>query len=399
MKKNYLKLIALLAIISISSTKTFAQFPEWSYGNVGTDSVVWYGVDWGLMDPEWATDFMADGKLTLNLDYYPGFDMENEDVSDVWDMLETAASPVDKYLDDESEEKDEKRLPDNADDFSAEIKGFYDNDDVYILIKATDNEIIPGQESIELMWASYADYLPQDEWPFTPRATEDNEHVIARWGSMGSGKALANLDFVDTIPINIEAGFYFQQVSATADDAYWTHSWTAPDWDEDLGMKVGQFKQTGNTTWEAIWKFNIDKTLGGLVGPEKDVKFSFDLKVIDRDTLTRDKRIEALFSSTDNDVWWSTYYAGYAMFTEDTVGVINNAALNNISVYPNPTKNELFVTQEVAKIEVFNLLGAKVKEVNKLGRKVSLSGLKKGIYIVNTTDLNKNVSSFKVIVE
>ncbi len=395
MKKSYLKFIVLVTIISMSSTNLFAQFAEWSYSNVGTDSVRWEGVNWGMMDPEWATDFKADGKLTLDLDYYTGFDMDTEGVSDVWDLIETDAAPVNNYL----ESEDAKRLPDNAEDFSAEIKGFFDDDDVYILFKVTDNEIIPGQEAIELMWASYADYLPKEDWPFTPRATEDNEHVIARWGTMGAGKALANLDFYDndTIPIQLESSFYFTEMSDSTGEDYWTHSGTAPDWDKDLGMKVGQFKQTGNTTWEAIWKFNIEKTLGGLVTPQEVEKFSFDVKIIDRDTLTQDKSIEALFSSTSNEVWWSTYYAGYAMFS-DIVGV-DDITSNDLKVYPTPTNDILYVNREVAKIEVYNLLGAKVTEVNELARKVSLAGLKRGMYIVNTTDMNNKVSSFKVVVE
>jgi hypothetical protein len=399
MKKNYLKFIALIAIISMSSTKLFAQFPEWSYSNVGTDSVRWEGVNWGMMDPDWADDFMADGKVTLDLDYYTDFDMDTEGVSDVWDKIVTDAYPVNKYL---VTEDGAKRAPDNAEDFSAEIKGFFDNDNVYILVKVTDNEIIPGMEALELMWASYPDYLPKEDWPFTPRATEDNEHTIAYWGNRGAGKALANLDFYDndTIPIGLESGFYFSQVSGTTSDAYWTHSWTTPDWDKDLGMKVGQFKQTGNTTWEAIWKLDIEKSFGGYVTAAKDVEFSFDFKIIDNDTLTQPgTKIEALFSSTNNEVWWSTYYAGRARFTQDPVSVASNVTASNISVYPNPTTDELFISQEVAKIEVFNVLGAKVTEVNKMARKVSLAGLKKGIYIVNTTDTNNKVSSFKVVVE
>jgi len=386
MKKKYLKImVTAIALISMSSTNLFAQFPEWSYANIGTDSVHWNGVDWGLMDADWADDFMADGKLTLDLDYYASFDMESQDVSDVWDLIETSAAAVDKYL-----EGDGLRAPDNADDFSAEIKGFYDDNDVYILIKATDDEIIPGAETMELMWASYADYLAKEDWPFTPRATVDNEHVIARWGSMGAGKAAATLDFVDTIPIVVEGGFYFNENDA----GEWTHSWATPDWNEDLGMKVGQFKQTGNTTWEAIWKFNIDKTFGGLVTPATDLKFSFDFKIVDKDTLTQTADIQALFSSTKNEVWWSTYYAGYASFSEKTA--INNKSVNTISAYPNPSNGNLFFSEKVAKIDVYSVLGSKVYEVNQLTNQISLTELNKGIYIVKTTDINNYSQSFRI---
>jgi hypothetical protein len=394
MKKHFLRSLIMTALVAVSFS-SYSQFPEWSYANIGTDSVLWNGVSWGLMDPDWDENLKAPGKLTLDLIYYPSFDMESQDVSDVWDMISSDAAPLNNYILDEGADEPEKRSPDNAEDFTGEIKGIYDDENVYILVKVTDNEIIPGQEAMELMWASYKDTLSVERWPNVPHATTDaNEHVIARWGEMGAGKAAVNLDFADTLGISVESGFYF----AENDEGNYTHTWTAPDWDTELGMWVGQFKQTSNTTWEAIWKFNIDKTFAGLIEGNEEEEFSFDFKVIDRDTLTQARRIEAGFNSDINEVWWSTYYAGYAKFGVKNVAVDQNLASGAIRIFPNPASEYVEFTETLKSARIYDITGSLIHESFDVNH-INLEGFSNGVYFINMRNAKGTISVARLVVQ
>ena len=57
---------------------------------------------------------------------------------------------------------------------------------------------------------------------------------------------------------------------------------------------------------------------------------------------------------------------------------------SSIKVYPNPTSNMLTIDADVPikKIEVFSILGKKVKELNENFERISLFDMTEGIYLV-----------------
>jgi hypothetical protein len=77
------------------------------------------------------------------------------------------------------------------------------------------------------------------------------------------------------------------------------------------------------------------------------------------------------------------------------VGLINNEALN-VSIYPNPVKDNLYVNfvllQEQTQFQIINQVGSTVASGNLLSNNtnISLTGLAKGIYfikIINNNDI------------
>jgi len=78
----------------------------------------------------------------------------------------------------------------------------------------------------------------------------------------------------------------------------------------------------------------------------------------------------------------------------------------NLSVYPNPAKEELFISISNFKsntnnhIEIFNISGQKVLDQSILqnNTKVDLSGLSKGLYLLKT-NIEGTVSTVKIVKE
>lgn len=74
---------------------------------------------------------------------------------------------------------------------------------------------------------------------------------------------------------------------------------------------------------------------------------------------------------------------------------------NNLSFYPNPTKNNLFITgnSTIKLVKVYNLLGTEIINIkpNKTKIKIQLGNLKKGIYLIKTFAYNNQNSTKKII--
>lgn len=73
--------------------------------------------------------------------------------------------------------------------------------------------------------------------------------------------------------------------------------------------------------------------------------------------------------------------------------------INNLSIYPNPSKGTFSINQFVTNVEIFSLTGQLVRTFqNKLENDIyEISDLKTGIYMVKVTDINSKVANLKLI--
>jgi hypothetical protein len=70
------------------------------------------------------------------------------------------------------------------------------------------------------------------------------------------------------------------------------------------------------------------------------------------------------------------------------------------SVYPNPAKNILNINSktEISNVKLFDITGKKVLEANKLNNnQVNINSLKTGLYLLQIMDVNKNVTTKKIV--
>ena len=72
----------------------------------------------------------------------------------------------------------------------------------------------------------------------------------------------------------------------------------------------------------------------------------------------------------------------------------------NISVYPNPVKDEIFIKSDlqIEKVEVYSLTGLLLIQKNNVNDKISVSSLSKGVYILRVYT-EKEVIVRKIIKE
>lgn len=121
----------------------------------------------------------------------------------------------------------------------------------------------------------------------------------------------------------------------------------------------------------------------------------------------------SLISDTEVTVG-DTYYVRVSGYSEDEVGtfclkVSTNQTLSNddfsfesLKLYPNPTKNILYVNynQEISNVEVYNLVGQKVATItpNANEGQIDMSNLASGAYFVKVTS-NSATRTVKVIKE
>jgi len=89
-------------------------------------------------------------------------------------------------------------------------------------------------------------------------------------------------------------------------------------------------------------------------------------------------------------------------FVAEIESGIHDFTLNGLKIYPNPVKDQMIVSAEenIKSINVYDLLGNKVFEINELNDnevELFVSHLHSGIYMVNVTDVNGLQKTVKII--
>ena len=100
-----------------------------------------------------------------------------------------------------------------------------------------------------------------------------------------------------------------------------------------------------------------------------------------------------IFDVALTDAQVNSLYSG-TLATDDLSNI-----KNNISIYPNPSKDVVFVKSETAitKIELYDFSGKKIKE--SASKEMNISSLKKGNYLIKITDKEGNTQTKSLIKE
>jgi hypothetical protein len=74
---------------------------------------------------------------------------------------------------------------------------------------------------------------------------------------------------------------------------------------------------------------------------------------------------------------------------------------NNITIYPNPTKNSFALTQDASKVEIYNIAGQLVKTFNNVisNQQLDSTHLETGLYLIKITDINGISQTKKMLKE
>ena len=94
------------------------------------------------------------------------------------------------------------------------------------------------------------------------------------------------------------------------------------------------------------------------------------------------------------DGYMLTIFTGDFTTTADESSIVN-IVVNQMSIYPNPAKHEIFIKSElqIEKVEIYSLTGSLMITENNYNEKISVSTLPQGIYLLNVyTDTGLVVS-------
>ncbi len=292
------------------------------------------------------------------------------------------------YIDvsDLSDGSNSYRLPIDGDDFNGNFRVTYSQDYIYCFIDVTDNEVndnttnIGLRESFEIQEAPYADSVQQMLMgkpypPYIGKAPEINKKY-SYWAYLGAFKFWFFL---------APKGKCTSEIRQKADA---------------IGMIDYQQRLE---SCECAWKMKADGTgytaeialslhvaladsdLNPLKVPSaaKDIQsISFEMKCYDEDLGL--KPIQASWNSENDNVWDAMIYSGKLVMRGWTVSMQENAD-NQISLYPNPANDILFINKLVEAADVLSSNGMVLYSVKKTNQ-INISTLTPGLYILKTSD-------------
>jgi len=96
------------------------------------------------------------------------------------------------------------------------------------------------------------------------------------------------------------------------------------------------------------------------------------------------------FNTTDNKV---------IIIKDSTLGLSESEEKNNISIYPNPTTDYLFIKSDldIKDIQISDLNGRIINNLEFLDNKMNLTSLQTGIYFAKISDINGKILTKKII--
>ena len=79
---------------------------------------------------------------------------------------------------------------------------------------------------------------------------------------------------------------------------------------------------------------------------------------------------------------------------------IKGTSVQELNIYPNPAKDELFITSEllIKKVEVYSITGSLLLSDNNFNEKISVSTLPQGVYMVKVYT-NEGLAVRKIVKE
>lgn len=282
-----------------------------------------------------------------------------------------------------------------AADFTGAWKAVYDQNNIYILIKYTD-DAIKGNETVELMWAPY---LSIPAIAALPAASLPNcvvQAPYARYAQFGGYKVSYSATGISGAMIVDFSATGVGKINWSGTDAVLTSALSF-DNKTELGSKtikaiytIGFQALTGNAYSAAL---NARPTFNNSVwrALNEGKGISFDIKVSDTDPDDQlntavppvEKPQEYWWNTTSNDGYAMTYYSGF-LGVRKTISAVNQVYSNRRSIFGEVTSNSVHLNQ-TANVEVYNSIGKLVLKSDNVNV-VELKGMKEGMYIVKAND-------------
>ncbi|MEZ5105606.1 MAG: T9SS type A sorting domain-containing protein [Draconibacterium sp.] len=282
--------------------------------------------------------------------------------------------------------------------FGAEWKGVHDGQNFYLFLKYLDinGAADATSKTFEIM-AQPTSYMRHEPTfvaasDSTAENTASGENLVinyqnqayARSVELGGGKALFSDGLVSEYAASLG-------VTKNAWQSFWIANWGTNETGLEALLEADHFWDETDGVIRAVLVMSLDGALSyptdpsNLAGERTALKvgetFAFDVK---SNAKVADANVQYFWSSDKNNGYGSNYYSGHLTLSDMTTGISNIAKVDIPAVYIN--NNVIHVRNSVqANLEVYNILGVKVKAANQVTR-LSIQEFKNGIYLVKVNN-------------
>jgi hypothetical protein len=192
-------------------------------------------------------------------------------------------------------------------------------------------------------------------------------------------------DFISTCPAGVPTPPTGLSVSLAPDNMFATISWTDVASNE-IGFRVE--RKIGTGTWKTV-----------VVRPRKSVGCPDNEQVWrDYNLPINESFIYRLVAiNCDNNDTGASALSAPLIITNSTTSMGQSKAFNNITLFPNPVNNKLYINglDKNYNIEIYNAMGVKVRSVSSASE-IEMNDLETGIYYISIRN-NELSKSFKIL--
>jgi len=318
------------------------------------------------------------------------------------DDMNLEATAIDQYVTNASTAHVQK-----ADDldFSADFKAYWDDFNLYLCLLVSDESVLPASDQMEVFIASYADRYEEmfdgtapEVDPAVTSIADRHKLAYGRWHNVGAFKLAGYVVDEDNDEIGLGVAYPNFVPAWDLATGTWSASPYAANWSESIGVTTAKATNiTGGYKYIITLPMDTILQMDG-ANIENGTQISFDIRVQDADG---DGSVSYYnFNSSINDVYISTYYAGYLTFDTYMLGKQSiNKTSNEFSAYPNPSKDVLKVknASKANSYVISNIVGQEMLSGKMIGDEINVSSLSNGMYMLKITDLKGNAYSQKIV--
>jgi hypothetical protein len=306
-----------------------------------------------------------------------------------------------------------------ADSFAYEISFMYKGDlqftmdigsDLKYDLEGDPDGIVPAEASVSggqivwnlsaTGWQKFAYAWEQGSWLEDSAVTSPANLNFTFVGTYTSGdngyvdnlmiqKSKAKLGAISMIEPGIEV-YYIYAIDSVEYEYTYTSKEVIVSGDSELEPLAIHWDLPSAASWTE-WKFNW-------TNPTGDIGSTLTLLLDNKMTASPDWITPDKTTFDDENAGW-TYFDDFVY--EITTGIDNKVQHKQLHLYPNPAVDMLYLSIEepLQRIDIYNSLGQMVRSVNNPDRKINVSSLSSGIYMINVTDQRGIVYKSKFIKE
>lgn len=363
------KLTSFILVGLLSATSFIAKADD------AAGIALWYfPLQWGFpWDAENLTHPHAEAVASLAP---ANFDAQNSDFNAVWTSLTNEYSIVNAPTNAGS--------ANGAADFTGSFKVMYDDGNIYVLLKYTDEDVT-GSETTEIMWSQD---LKIDAIPLV-FPTEKVAAQYVRYFEFGGTKAtFSNESFTSAYTVEGSKESVNSQLNSAATPAVYTNNLFVNDHTSPSAPNERKLVYTiGFPALTGVLRPTFDTPTWGALNGSKGI--TFDIKVNDpdaNDIMSTDALPAPLpagywWNSTSNAGWDITSYSGF--LAPDVQAGINDV-MAKPEIFGKITK-EFVLLNETANVKVFSAIGKQLIQMQNVNQ-IDLKSLPKGVYVINANN-------------